>query len=207
MYVFIFSCVPELQNQLSKACQQSWFDSIMQSSRVRVFVRNLSNTGTSPVSSRKHCAFTCFSVSSPPITFSYSAEKCMDSKVFFLAVLCCPLVFSFVIFGWWKRNVKAITKKEKKVACGSGFRAFSCYAVGAVSFILCPDLGWPSGAGNRSLLWLPRTACIVWLILRHCYCTYNSLEPIVKSQNYDFCLSVLRLKEPSETHWIQFHRI
>lgn len=30
MYVFIFSCVPELQSQLSKACQQSWFDSIMQ---------------------------------------------------------------------------------------------------------------------------------------------------------------------------------
>lgn len=64
----------------------------------------------------------------------------MDSKVIFG----CPLLPSCVQLcnlRVMEKKCESDNKKEKKVACGSGFRAFSCYAVGAVSFILCPDLG------------------------------------------------------------------
>lgn len=166
MFLF-FSCVPELQTQLSNACQQSWLGSIFLSSRVWVFVTNFSHSGTFLVSWRKRCSFSLllFYVSSPRITFfnillrsTWTAKYYHYILLSFAALLCSAL--------WSSRDWKEMWKRRSPT--GSGFWAFSCYPVGAVLFTLCPYLGWPSGAGRRSLLLFLRTACFFFFYNGYC---------------------------------------
>lgn len=81
------------------------------------------------VSWRKHCAFTCFSVSSPPITFWYSAEKCMDSKVIFFIFyfFCCPLLPSCVQLCYLRvmeKKCESDNKKRKESRMWVWFQGF-----------------------------------------------------------------------------------